>query len=101
MQNLQINILGEGKIYIKKQFERYLISKGYSQTTPSGNPSTVYDYIKRIDKICKFEHKYIISEVVLMKRLLSYDFEFVQDLNPILDNYGKIKEFFEHLLRVK
>lgn len=40
---------------MKKQFEGYLINKGYKQTTPSGNPSTVYDYIKRIDKICKWE----------------------------------------------
>lgn len=40
---------------MKKQFEEYLISKGYKQTTPSGNPSTVYDYIKRVDKICQWE----------------------------------------------
>ena len=41
---------------MKKQFEEYLINKGYKQTTPSGRPSTVYDYIKRIDKICKWEN---------------------------------------------
>ena len=29
-----------------------------------------------------------------MKTLLNYDFEFVQDINPVLDNYGKINEFF-------
>lgn len=40
---------------IKKQFENYLINKGYKQITPSGNPSTVYDYIKRIDKVCELE----------------------------------------------
>lgn len=40
---------------MKKQFEEYLINNGYKQTTPSGNPSTVYDYIKRIDKICEWE----------------------------------------------
>lgn len=40
---------------MKKHFEEYLISKGYKQTTPSGHPSTVYDYVKRIDKICKWE----------------------------------------------
>ncbi len=33
----------------------FLIDKGYKQKTPSGNPSTVYDYIKRIDKICEWE----------------------------------------------
>lgn len=41
---------------MKKQFEEYLISKGYKQTTPSGNPSTVYDYVKRINNICKWEN---------------------------------------------
>lgn len=40
----------------KKQFEEYLISKGYKKTTPSGNPSTVYDYIKRINKVCEWEN---------------------------------------------
>lgn len=40
---------------MKKQFEEYLINKGYKQTTPSGHPSTVYDYIKRIDKVCEWE----------------------------------------------
>jgi len=36
-------------------FKQYLIQKGYSEYTPSGNPSTVYDYIKRINKICERE----------------------------------------------
>ncbi len=40
---------------MKKQFENYLIDKGYKVTTPSGNPSTVYDYLKRIDKVCEWE----------------------------------------------
>ena len=41
--------------HMKKQFENYLIEKGYKITTPSGLPSTVYDYIKRIDYVCKME----------------------------------------------
>jgi hypothetical protein len=41
---------------MKKQFEEYLTNQGYSVTTPSGNPSTVYDYVKRIDKVCSFEN---------------------------------------------
>jgi len=41
---------------MKKYFEDYLISKGYKQTTPSGHPSTVYDYVKRIHKICEWEN---------------------------------------------
>lgn len=38
-----------------ESFKRYLIQQGYSEFTPSGNPSTVYDYGKRIEKICKRE----------------------------------------------
>ncbi len=41
---------------MKEEFERYLIQKGYKQYTPSGNPSTVYDYCHRIDTVCKWEH---------------------------------------------
>lgn len=40
---------------MKKGFQNYLIEQGYSLTTPSGNPSTVYDYQKRIDKVCEWE----------------------------------------------
>ncbi len=38
-----------------ENFKIYLIKQGYSEITPSGNPSTVYDYTKRVDKICKRE----------------------------------------------
>lgn len=41
---------------MKKRFEDYLIKQGYSVTTPSGNPSTVYAYQKCIDKICEWEN---------------------------------------------
>lgn len=40
---------------IKSQFEKYLTKKGYKAKTNSGKPSTVYDYIKRIDKVCSVE----------------------------------------------
>jgi len=40
---------------MKEEFKKYLIENGYKEWTPSGNPSTVYDYIKRIDKICEWE----------------------------------------------
>jgi hypothetical protein len=40
---------------MKEQFTEYLRSKGYSEQTPSGHPSTVYDYPKRIDNVCKWE----------------------------------------------
>ena len=56
---------------MRKQFEDYLIKQGYAVKTPSGKPSTVYDYIKRIDKVCEIEsitwHNLAmnISEVVI------------------------------------
>jgi hypothetical protein len=43
------------KIKILKNFEIYLIEKGYSKLTPSGHPSTVYDYGKRVNTICEKE----------------------------------------------
>ena len=41
---------------MKDQFEKYLIQEGYKSKTPSGKPSTVYDYIKRIDFVCNEEN---------------------------------------------
>ena len=41
---------------MKKEFEQFLIGKGYKEYTPSGHPSTVYDYCKRIDTVCKWEN---------------------------------------------
>jgi len=41
---------------LRSGFEGYLIKKGYKQYTPSGQPSTVYAYIKGIDDVCDAEH---------------------------------------------
>lgn len=41
---------------MKKEFEKYLILRGYKEYTPSGNRSTVYDYSHRVDKVCEWEH---------------------------------------------
>ena len=38
-----------------KSFVEYLVSKGYREYTPSGNPSTAYDYSKRVKKVCERE----------------------------------------------
>lgn len=38
-----------------EKFKRFLIQKGYSEYTPSGNPSTVYDYMMRVQRICERE----------------------------------------------
>lgn len=40
---------------MKEQFIVYLKEQGYSEYTPAGHPSTVYDYPKRIDKVCEWE----------------------------------------------
>lgn len=40
---------------MKEQFKTYLREKGYKEYTPSGNPGTVYDYMKRIDFVCEEE----------------------------------------------
>ena len=39
-----------------ENFRKYLVLQGYSEFTPSGNPSTVYDYANRINKICEREN---------------------------------------------
>ena len=41
---------------LESEFRQYLIKKGYSVTTPSGHPSTVYDYCKRIKSVCEIEN---------------------------------------------
>ena len=33
---------------MKKGFENFLVKQGYKLTTPSGNASTVYDYLKYV-----------------------------------------------------
>ena len=40
---------------MRDTFKQFLINEGYKEYTPSGNLSTVYDYIKRIDNVCKWE----------------------------------------------
>lgn len=40
---------------MRKEFADYLIRQGYKLTTPSGNFSTVYSYIKSIDDVCDWE----------------------------------------------
>ncbi len=40
---------------LKEKFYSYLREKGYKEYTPSGNKSTLYDYLGRIERICKDE----------------------------------------------
>lgn len=41
---------------VKEEFEKFLIERGYKQYTPKGEKSTVYDYSKRVDKVCEIEN---------------------------------------------
>ncbi len=40
---------------MREKFREYLISQGYKIITPKGKPSTVGDYINRVDNVCKYE----------------------------------------------
>lgn len=40
---------------MRESFKQYLIGEGYSEVTPSGNPSTVYSYIISVERICDRE----------------------------------------------
>ena len=57
-----------------ENFKIYLIQQGYSEFTPSGNPSTVYDYMKRVEKICDREN-------ITIKRL-------GENISFYVDKYG-------------
>jgi hypothetical protein len=57
------------------EFQNYLIKNNYSEFTPSGYPSTVYDYSKsRLPKICKRE-KINLQELAdnISNYVLKYD----------------------------
>ena len=84
-----------------EKFEEYLEKRGYSKLTPSGLPSTVYDYKKRVLKICKREGINIES---LAKNISSYiskydtygiDFEYGKKSNSAYIN--ALKRFEEFL----
>ncbi|MGF6990289.1 hypothetical protein M2150_001549 [Lachnospiraceae bacterium PM6-15] len=49
-----INLLW--RLPIKNEFKSFLISEGYSEYTPSGNKSTIYEYMMRVNKIIEWEN---------------------------------------------
>ena len=71
---------------MREQFEEYLINQGYKTVTPSGFPSTVYDYIKRIDYVCKVEGFSSWEELadVIPDKVIEYD------TDGIKEDLGKI-----------
>lgn len=52
-QNARIQTVSD---ILRDEFYYFLIKEGFSAETPSGNPSTVYDYQKRIDFVCDIEN---------------------------------------------
>lgn len=40
---------------MKAQFRQWLVSRKYKEMTPSGKPSTVDDYVMRVEKVCEWE----------------------------------------------
>ncbi|MDO5135464.1 MAG: hypothetical protein Q4D55_05375 [Eubacteriales bacterium] len=40
---------------MEEQFREFLKKEGYSEYTPSGHKSTVYDYLMRVKRIMKWE----------------------------------------------
>ncbi|MFA6808376.1 MAG: hypothetical protein WCR27_05235 [Eubacteriales bacterium] len=90
---------------MEKQFEEYLINNGYKQTTPSGNPSTVYNYIKRIDNICEWENitwEQLANNIQII--LPQYDIEGIkEDLgkkshSSVINALRRFSEFVIHNL---
>ena len=41
---------------MENQFKAFLKAEGYAEYTPSGNKSTVYDYIGRVKRIIEWEN---------------------------------------------
>jgi hypothetical protein len=44
-----------GDAELQDQFSAYLAERGYRTVTAAGNPSTVYDYVRRVDRVSKEE----------------------------------------------
>lgn len=57
----EINMKKDSKSHTLENFKTYLIKQGYSELTPSGNPSTVYDYGKRVENILERERISILK----------------------------------------
>lgn len=54
-----------------------------------------YVYLFGIYMVYSYHYNYFKGgRIFMLKKLLDYDFEFVQNINPILDNDGNIKVFY-------
>lgn len=50
---------------LKTAFINYLIDRGYTEFSLNGSPSTVYDYVGRIERVCLNDEKITMRELAL------------------------------------
>ena len=79
----EINMTKDSKSHTLENFKTYLIKQVYSERTPSGNPSTVYDYGKRVENILERER---ISILKLAENIDFYVRKY--DIDGIEAEYG-------------
>lgn len=83
-----MEILNLSNEEIKELFKIYLINAGLAVVTPSGLPSTVFDYMDKIEKVIYYErYRYGWKEVVINIEQLVIDY----DWGGRKQDFGKIK----------
>lgn len=68
---------------IRGYFKEWLIKQGYSEKTKSGRPSTVYEYISQINKVC---------DIVYQDHNIPHWELLAEDIYPILGFYTLCKK---------
>lgn len=85
-------------------FKNYLIEQGYKEITPSGHPSTVYDYGKRIERVCERERITIkeladnISRYVAKYDTFGSEAEYGQkSSSSVINALRRFEEFYKQI----
>ena len=86
-------------------FEYFLLKKEYSELSEKGNESTVYDYSKRVMRICKQEGFASLDEFLPNLRELMNEIDKGIDKTEkgtLLDKNDKsaLKKFYEFILMI-
>jgi len=89
---------------LKEEFRNYLREKGYSEFTPKGLPSTVYNYPVRIDYIIWFEKLHSWQNVVdnIDRFLIEYDKGGIKEKvgkksnSAVINALKRFKEFLDY-----
>lgn len=94
------------EVQLKKKFTDYLIANGYSAVTPTGLPSTAYNYPIRIDKIVYYENYKNWFDVIanINKLLIDYDIGGIKEKKGNISHRAVInalKRFNEFLISLK